>query len=70
MQQELQKIIDAAYSFKLLPLETIKVPTLVVLGENERKAVFPHADKMIELCIEMQHQFLASRFPILAKEVS
>jgi pimeloyl-ACP methyl ester carboxylesterase len=30
-------------------VSSIKVPTLVVLGENERKAVFPHADKMIEL---------------------
>jgi pimeloyl-ACP methyl ester carboxylesterase len=48
-KEELQKIIDATYSFKLLPLETIEVPTLVILGENERKAVFPHADKMIEL---------------------
>ena len=48
-KEELLKVIDATYSFKLLPLETIEVPTLVVLGENERKAVFPHADKMIEL---------------------
>ena len=48
-KKELLKIIDATYSFKLLPLETIAVPTLVVLGENERKAVFPHADKMVEL---------------------
>ncbi len=48
-KKELLKIIDATYSFKLLPLETIGVPTLVVLGENERKAVFPHADKMVEL---------------------
>jgi pimeloyl-ACP methyl ester carboxylesterase len=48
-QEELIKIIGAAYNFKQLPLETIKVPTLVVLGENERKAVFPHAEKMIEL---------------------
>ncbi len=48
-KEELLKVTDAIYSFKLLPLETIKVPTLVVLGENERKAVFPHADKMVEL---------------------
>jgi pimeloyl-ACP methyl ester carboxylesterase len=48
-KDELLKVTDAIYSFKLLPLETIEVPTLVVLGENERKAVFPHADKMIEL---------------------
>ncbi len=46
---ELIKIIDLIYRFKQLPLETIRVPTLVMLGENERKAVFPHADKMIEL---------------------
>ncbi|MGD9394838.1 MAG: alpha/beta hydrolase [Candidatus Thorarchaeota archaeon] len=48
-KEELLKVTDAIYSFKLLPLETIEVPTLVVLGENERKAVFPHADKMVEL---------------------
>jgi pimeloyl-ACP methyl ester carboxylesterase len=48
-KRELLKITDAIYSFKLLPLETIEVPTLVIVGENERKAVFPHADKMVEL---------------------
>jgi proline-specific peptidase len=48
-KDELVKVMDAVYSFKLLPLERITVPTLVVLGENERKAVFPHAEKMIEL---------------------
>ena len=48
-KEELLKITDAIYSFKLLPLETIEVPTLIVIGENERKAVFPHADKMVEL---------------------
>lgn len=48
-QTEFLKLMDAIYSFKLLDLASIKVPTLVVLGENERKAVFPHADKMIEL---------------------
>ncbi|MFW9966030.1 MAG: alpha/beta fold hydrolase [Candidatus Thorarchaeota archaeon] len=48
-QVEFLKLMDAIYGFKLLDLASIKVPTLVVLGENERKAVFPHADKMIEL---------------------
>ncbi|MFX1603408.1 MAG: alpha/beta fold hydrolase [Promethearchaeota archaeon] len=48
-QGEFLKLTDAIYSFKLLDLASINVPTLVVLGENERKAVFPHADKMIEL---------------------
>lgn len=48
-QKEFLKLMDAIYGFKLLDLASIKVPTLVVLGENERKAVFPHADKMIEL---------------------
>ncbi|MHA2424476.1 MAG: alpha/beta fold hydrolase [Candidatus Thorarchaeota archaeon] len=48
-QEEMLKIIGTAYNFKQLPLETVKVPTLVMLGENERKAVFPHADKMVEL---------------------
>jgi len=48
-QTEFLKLTDAIYDFKLLDLASIKVPTLVILGENERKAVFPHADKMIEL---------------------
>jgi non-heme chloroperoxidase len=48
-KKELLKVTDAIYSFKLLPLETIEVPTLVFLGENERKAVFPHAEKLVEL---------------------
>jgi len=48
-QTEFLKLMDAIYGFKLLDLAGIKVPTIVVLGENERKAVFPHADKMIEL---------------------
>ena len=48
-QKEFLKLMDAIYGFKLLDLASIKVPTLVVLGENERKAVFPHAEKMIEL---------------------
>ncbi len=47
-QGEFLKLIDAIYGFKLLDLTKIKVPTLVILGEHERKAVFPHADKMIE----------------------
>ncbi|MHA2143283.1 MAG: alpha/beta fold hydrolase [Candidatus Thorarchaeota archaeon] len=48
-QTEFLKLMDAIYGFKLLDLPSIKVPTLVVLGENERKAVFSHADRMIEL---------------------
>ncbi|MFX0108129.1 MAG: alpha/beta fold hydrolase [Candidatus Hodarchaeota archaeon] len=48
-QNEFLKVMDAIYGFKLLDLASIKVLTLVILGENERKAVFPHADKMIEL---------------------
>lgn len=48
-KEELLKVTDAIYSFNLLPLESIEVPTLVILGENERKAVFPHADRIVEL---------------------
>ncbi len=48
-QEELVKIVAAVYKFKQLPIETISVPTLVIVGENERKAVFPHAEKMVEL---------------------
>ncbi|MBD3405462.1 MAG: alpha/beta fold hydrolase [Candidatus Lokiarchaeota archaeon] len=48
-KEELVKLIDAIYSFTLLPLETIEVPTLILLGENEKKAVFTHAERMLEL---------------------
>ena len=48
-QEYFLRVIDAIYDFKLLDLSSIKVPTIVVLGENERKAVFTHADKMVEL---------------------
>lgn len=48
-KKELLKITDAIYSFKLLPLETIRVPTLIITGEKERKAVLPHIEKMVEL---------------------
>jgi len=48
-QEELIKIVDMTYRFKMLHLENINVPTLIILGENERKAVFPHAEKMVEL---------------------
>ena len=48
-QEELIKIVAAVYKFKQLAIETIGVPTLVIIGENERKAVFPHAGKMLEL---------------------
>lgn len=48
-QNEFLKLMDAIYGFELLDLTSIEVPTLVVLGENERKPVFTHANKMIEL---------------------
>lgn len=48
-QKEFLKLMDAILDFKLLDLSSIEVPTLIILGENERKAVFPHADKMQEL---------------------
>ena len=59
-KEELIKVTDAIYSFKLLPLENIKVPTIIVLGENERKAVFIHADKMVEL-IENSREVIVPR---------
>lgn len=48
-KQELLKLTDAIYDFNLLELSKINVPTLIVLGELERKAVFIHVEKMKEL---------------------
>ncbi|NWF95379.1 MAG: alpha/beta hydrolase [Candidatus Thorarchaeota archaeon] len=48
-QEELLKVIEAAYDFELLDLASVSVPTLVIIGENERKSVFPHAEKMLQL---------------------
>ncbi len=48
-KEELLKVTDAIYDFQLLDLPRIKVPTLIVVGERERKAVFAHAEKIHEL---------------------
>lgn len=48
-KEELLKVTDAIYDFRLLDLSKIKVPTLIVVGERERKAVLAHAEKMHEL---------------------
>lgn len=59
MQEELQmdkgeliKMMDAVYDFQLLELSRIQVPTLILLGEWERKAVFYHARVMKSLIRE------------------
>lgn len=46
---ELLKLADAICDFGLLDLSRITVPTLIIVGERERKAVFVHAEKMHEL---------------------
>lgn len=48
-KEELLKVTDAIYDLQLLDLPRIKVPTLIVVGERERKAVFAHAEKIHEL---------------------
>ena len=48
-KEELLKVTDAIYDFQLLELSRIKVPTLIVVGERERKAVLAHAEKIHEL---------------------
>lgn len=48
-KEELLKATDAIYDFGLLNLSRITVPTLIIVGEWERKAVFVHAEKMHEL---------------------
>ncbi len=48
-REELLKVIEAAYDFELLDLAAISVPTLVIIGEHERKSVFAHVEKMLQL---------------------
>jgi pimeloyl-ACP methyl ester carboxylesterase len=44
---EYEKVYDAIYEFALLPLERIKVPTLVLNGEFESKSVFRHTKEIL-----------------------
>lgn len=48
-REELLNVTDAIYAFELLDLSKIMVPTLIIVGEQERKSVFTHAKKMNEL---------------------
>lgn len=45
-QQEYLKVYDAIYGFKLLPLERITCPTLVLNGEHESGSVFRHTEEI------------------------
>lgn len=47
--EEFNKIFGAIYDFTLLDLSRIKVPTLIINGEFESKAVYRHTEKMKEL---------------------
>ena len=45
---EYLKIYQAIYGFRLLPLEKIRCPTLVLNGEFESKAVFRHTEEILK----------------------
>ena len=47
--EEYLKIYDAIYEFDLLDLAVISVPTLILNGEKESKAVFRHTQEMLKL---------------------
>ena len=47
--EEYLKIYDAIYEFDLLDLAAITVPTLILNGEKESKAVFRHTEEMLKL---------------------
>jgi proline-specific peptidase len=47
--EEYLKIYAAIYEFDLLDLSRITVPTLVLNGENESRAVFRHTEEMLKL---------------------
>jgi pimeloyl-ACP methyl ester carboxylesterase len=46
---EYRKVYEAIYDFKLLPLEKIECPTLVLNGEHESKSVFRHTEEILRL---------------------
>ncbi|MEM2143301.1 MAG: alpha/beta hydrolase [Candidatus Thorarchaeota archaeon] len=47
-RREVIKLIEAIYSFKLVPLDRIDIPTLIIVGERDRRAVHRHARFMSE----------------------
>lgn len=47
--EEYLKIYEAIYEFDLLDLARISVPTLVLNGEKESRAVFRHTEEMLKL---------------------
>jgi len=46
--EEYLKIYDAIYEFDLLELGLITIPTLILNGEHESKAVFRHTEEMLK----------------------
>ncbi len=46
-QKEYEKIWDAIYGFDLQPLETLRCPTLVLVGERDTKMVHRHAEEIL-----------------------
>ena len=47
--EEYLKIYDAIYDFDVLDLQTIDVPTLIVIGEFESRSIYQHAEEMRRL---------------------
>jgi pimeloyl-ACP methyl ester carboxylesterase len=45
--EEYLKFWQALYNFKLLPLEKITCPTLVLNGERESKSIMPHSRELL-----------------------
>ncbi len=54
--KEFNKIFSAIYDYKIQDLSQVNVPTLLINGEFESKAVFKHANKMNEL---IEHSSMA-----------
>jgi len=55
---EYLKIYDAIYGFDLLDLAKITVPTLILNGEYESKAVFRHTEEMLRRIPEAKAQVI------------
>ena len=54
--EEYLKIYAAIYEFDLLDLASINVPTLILNGEFESKAVFRHTEEMLKLIPNVEYR--------------
>ncbi len=66
--KEYEKIWDAIYHFDLQPLETIRCPTLVVVGEGDARMVRRHAEEIVKRVPGAQRRLLPAASHALTLE--